>query len=89
MFTSLPTWLASATTYEMDTLAKAAGTSRAYLYQLGYGTRRASADLASRLEKAAAVMHRKSKGRLPLLPRGEVCAACAECPFYKPCKEKK
>lgn len=65
--TNLKAWMTAATSLEQETLAKEAGTSRRYLYQLASGVRRARPDLAARLEKAASPLRKASKGRLPRL----------------------
>lgn len=78
-------WMAAATTAEQEQLAREAGTSRKYLYQLAAGARNASADMAARLEQASIGLSRTSKGRLPKLSRTNLCAACAQCPFAGGC----
>lgn len=78
-------WMEAATTHEQIMLAAAAETSRAYLYRLASGARTASAELAGRLEEAAADLRAVSKGRLPVLTRGDLCPACAGCPYFQKC----
>lgn len=65
--TNLKEWMTAATTLEQEALAREAGTSRRYLYQLASGVRRARPALADKLEKAARPLRKASKGRLPIL----------------------
>lgn len=53
MTMQLREWLRGATENERDALAKGAGTSVAYLWQLAGGHRKASIELASRLQAAS------------------------------------
>ena len=62
-------------------LAKLAGTSRTYLYQLANGMRKASSTLAAQLEKAAETLNYKE--HTGLLPRYHVCKTCNECRHVK------
>lgn len=58
-------------------LAKLAGTSRTYLYQIANGARKVSSTLAAQLEKAAETLsYKKHTG---LLPRYFVSKTCSEC----------
>lgn len=79
--TPMKAWMSAATRPEQELLADSAGTTVGMLYQLSGGYRQASADLAGRLEAAAAVMHKQSKGRLPTLVRTDMCNACRACPY--------
>ena len=81
--------MGAATTSEQQELAFRSQTSRGYLYQLANSERNASADLAARIEQAAGLIQRKSKGRLPKISRMDVCKACALCPFAQQCNPKK
>lgn len=80
---NIKVWMKLATTVEQFELAKLADTSRVYLYHLANGKRQASATMAARIELASVVMRRKSKNRLPLLKRTNLCVACGKCPFAK------
>lgn len=82
---ALRAWMGLATTAEQEMLAKAAGISREYLYQLSTSKRKASAGMAGRIETAAKDLRRKSKGRLPALTRADLAGACAACPYAKRC----
>ena len=79
-------WMDAATTDEQKALAESVGVSRDYLYQLSGGFRKMSADMAGKVVDAAAVLRRKSKGRLPMLMRSGLCAACRRCPHANPRK---
>src|SRR4051812_46604596 len=89
---TLKLWLSQATTLERNKLSELAGTKRSYLYFLSnpeksYG-RTASAELAQRLEKAAAGVRDTSaeaKARLPLLLRTDLAPVCLVCAFAKRC----
>lgn len=89
----LQEWMKAATTEEQYELAAAAKTSRSVLYQLTYskekGGRTASAELAGRIEEAAAPITARAKDRLPALTRGDLAPACAECHYFKKCTSKK
>lgn len=79
-------WMKESTITEKKELALKARTSLSLLYQLGYGTRTASADLAGRIEKASSILSRKSRHKpLPVILRGDLVDACAKCPYYKEC----
>ena len=82
----LKDWQTWATAAEQKTLARAAGTSHAYLFnQVADGHRSVSAGLAGKIETAAEKLHRASDGRLPQLTRADLCPACAECSYAKAC----
>lgn len=78
-------WLKAATPEEQEDLATHAETSRAYLHHLGGGFRKASATIGGRIEKHAAVMHRRTAGRLPLIYRTDLVEACKHCPYARQC----
>lgn len=80
---SLEAFLAAATPEQQQALADAAGTSRAHLGHLKAGNRQASADLAARIERASKRLYKQTAGRLPLIPRTDLCAACKACEFAK------
>jgi DNA-binding transcriptional regulator YdaS (Cro superfamily) len=77
--------MAAATTDEQSILAERAGTSRAYMYQLAGGHRQASAELGSGIERETRVMAKASKGRLPIVYRTDIVAACRACEFAQKC----
>jgi len=79
-------WMKESTIDEKRELAAHAETSLSLLYQLSYGTRKASSELAGRIEKSVAVMNRRARHKpLPAIDRGDLTEACAKCPFYKAC----
>lgn len=81
-------WMAESTTEEKNRVAEAAGTSLQVLYQVVSGYRKPSADLAARIEKGiAALARRKRKVPLPVVTRGDLSEACAECPYMKRCSK--
>lgn len=79
-------WMILATKAEQESLAAEAGTSRNYLYQIADGRRKVSADMAARLEGAAAPIAKASKKRLPKLTRADLCEACRDCPLRRGCR---
>ncbi len=80
-------WMSESTSEEKKELAEKAGTSLSLLYQLGYGTRTASPDLAGRIEKASSGINRRARHKpLPDVDRADLAEACANCKFYKGCK---
>lgn len=83
---TLHEWMQKATTEEQEDLALRSSTTVGYLHKLATESRYASADIGGRIEKAAKEITRKSKGRLPVLRRGDFVPACAQCPFYKKCQ---
>jgi len=88
MVSKLKEWQEWATAAEQGALARAAGTSVAYLFkQLAYGYREANAALAGRIEMAAKSLRTASDGRLPEITRMDLCSACAECPYARACRE--
>lgn len=83
-------WMRLATTAEQEELAKLAGTKRSYLYHLAGEkatnyAREPLPKLAAAIESASAVMHKKTKGRLPLIYRTDLVTACRECAFAQKC----
>lgn len=74
---------------EQEELAAAAGTSRAYLYRLANsGTayaRNAKSKLAAAIESKTQEMAKTSKGRLPIVYRTDLNAACRDCPYASRC----
>lgn len=78
-------FLHKATKEEQNTLAEKCQTSVKYLQQLGNEERFPSADIGGKIELAAKDLTRRSKGRLPLLRRGDIVPACGVCPFFKRC----
>jgi hypothetical protein len=78
-------WMSLATVEEQQLLAERAGTSRGYLYQLSGGHRQASAELGAAIERESKVMARASKGRLPVIYRTDIVAACRACDFAQRC----
>ncbi len=62
----------------------------AHSYKTG-GVLQMSAEMAGRLEKASAALHEINPA-LPVLFRGDLCPACARCPYAQLCatgKEEK
>lgn len=72
-------WMKQSSPDEKKALAKGAKTSVNMLYQLGYGTRKASSELAARVENAAA-------GEIA---RGDLNATCEKCPYFKRCRNER
>lgn len=82
-------WMDAATTEEQLALAKAVGTSRAYLYALAASEdaahhRTASAEMGGLIEAHTAKMRVKNKA-LPVVYRSDLVEACANCPFAQQC----
>lgn len=78
-------WWISATPNEIKSLAKLAETSVEYLRQLANGQRNGKADLAAKLEIAAAIIrhrNRAAEARLPILRCGDIAVACASCRYF-------
>lgn len=81
-------WMAEATAPEKKELAIKAATSLSHLYQLDYGRRVASPELAARIAKAiASINKRKRHAPLPDVQQGDLSSVCAKCRFYKECAE--
>lgn len=78
-------WMKAATPEEQQLMADALGTSRGMLYQISGGHATVSAERGILLERAAARMHRESKGRLPLIYRTDMVEACRQCDFAQKC----
>lgn len=81
----LKVWMAAATTDEQNTLAERTGTTRGMLYQYAGGHRQASAERGSAIERETKVMAKASKGRLPIVYRTDIVAACRACEFAQKC----
>lgn len=74
-------WMETATPAQQKALAKFAGTSRTYLYQLANGTRKASSEMAAKLENAAELLSQKEN--IGLLPRYFVSKICNGCHYAR------
>ena len=83
--TSMKLWMQAASTEQQFELAKRAETSRNYLYHLAGGFRDASAELAQRIEKASAEIHKETRGKLPKIYRTDLNNACRQCDFAQKC----
>lgn len=81
----LKTWMQKANSAQWGKLAKIASTSITYLYQIASGKRKATPDMAARIEKAAEIMHHEE--RTGLLPRHLISKICSECHYVS--KRKK
>ena len=77
--------MAAATVDEQELLATRVGTSRGTLYQLATGHRKAGADRARAIERETKVMHKASKGRLPIVYRTDLSEDCRGCEFAQRC----
>lgn len=86
---ALHVWMQKATTAQLARLAKLANTTVGNLRQIGGGYRKSNvtAELALRLDHAAAVL-RSRDPTLPDIPREKLSAACARCEFAKRCRNK-
>lgn len=81
-------WMRAATPEEQELMAKAIGTTRGMLYQYSNAKttkRHPSAERAAAFERASKVMHRQSRGRLPLIYRTDLAEACRTCEFAQKC----
>jgi hypothetical protein len=78
-------WMAAATVEEQQLMAERVGTSRGYMYQIAGGHRQASAELGAAIERESKGMARASKGRLPVIYRTDIVAACRACDFAQKC----
>jgi hypothetical protein len=78
-------WMAAATVEEQQLMAERVGTSRGYMYQIAGGHRQASAELGAAIERESKAMARASKGRLPVIYRTDIVAACRACDFAQKC----
>lgn len=79
---TLNQFMSTASTKEQERLALLAKTSRGHLYHISCGNRDASADLARRLEHASRKLN-ASNPALPIIYRGDLCAACGKCEFAR------
>lgn len=83
--TPMKVWMAAATTDEQILLSDRVGTSRQYLYQLAGEHRQASAELGASIERETKTMAKASKGRLPVVFRTDLVAACRSCEYAQRC----
>ena len=83
--TALKLWMRLATADEQEALAAKCDTRRQMLYQVANGHRNFSASKAGLIETASAAMHKSTRGRLPLLYRSDLAAACASCAYAREC----
>lgn len=78
-------WMKAATVSEQEMLASRVESSRATLSQYASGHRKASAERAAQIEAVTKEMARASKGRLPIVYRTDLSAACRACPYAQRC----
>jgi len=88
--TVLKSWMRAATAAEREQMAQRAGTSVAYLHHLAAGEetnykREPKPGLAAAIERETKVMHKASKGRLPIVYRTDLVTACRQCEFAQRC----
>lgn len=86
--TPLKRWMAEAGPGIQAALAKATGTSVAYLYHLAAEAstkyrRNASVELAAKIEEATLKLEKKMA--LPVVYRTDLNPTCAECPYARKC----
>jgi hypothetical protein len=86
--TPLKQWMHAASGSMREALARAAGTSVAYLYSLAAEAhdkyrRNASVELAARIERETMRLH--ARHNLPVVYRTDVNPTCAECPYARKC----
>lgn len=82
---ALKAWMYAAGPEQQHELARRAGTSRQHLYQLAGGFRQASAELAAKIERGTAELHKESRGVLPRVYRTDLNAACRDCEYAQRC----
>lgn len=87
-------WMKNSATDEKSTVAKMAGTSLHMLRLLQYGMegkdngRQAGPELAGRVAHAIEELAKKGRYKaLPVVTRGDLCPACADCEHFKRCKK--
>lgn len=74
---ALRDWLRTVSVEQARQVAKAAKTSVPHLRHIAKGRRRASAELAQRLERAS----RALRNPVLVLPQVKLCRACGQCPL--------
>ena len=82
---TLKRWMQAATPAEWQELADAVGTSPGTLDQYAGRHRAPSTERAIAIERAAAPITKRSKGRLPRLLRTDMSTACSGCEFARKC----
>lgn len=85
---ALAEFLDKATDEEITTLVDLAGTSLAYLKHIAKGRRKASSELAGKIEDGALMLILERR-TLPQLSRGDISETCGECPYYLQCQQVK
>ena len=78
-------WMQRATEDERILMAAEIGSTRGNLDQYAGGHRQPSAQRGAQIEEQAAIFHKESKGRLPLIYRTDLVAACHACSFARRC----
>lgn len=81
---ALKTWMAAATVAQQEEMAELANTTRGTLYQY-VSNRKASAEKAALIEAATTIMHKRTKGKLPVIYRTDLSTACSQCQFARKC----
>lgn len=82
-------WMRAANAAQQEQLAKAVGTSRAYLYHLAGDesanyAREPKPKLAAAIERVTEQMH-AADPKLPRVYRTDLVTACRECAFAREC----
>lgn len=85
----LKQWLAQASIFERKELVKRSRIATSYFFRLVWGDRKASAEVAGRMEEAFAELSKGADDRLPTITRADLCEACAVCPYAIKCLKKK
>lgn len=78
MSENFKTWMAVATTAQIKALSAKTSLSRAFLYQLANGNRKASGCAAKAIEQAAKEI---GSGLLPAVDRTDLMDVCRDCPY--------
>lgn len=87
---TLSNWMQRASTEQLERLAKLANTTIGTLRNIGGGYRESNvtAELAVRIDHAAAVMRSRDPD-LPSIDRETLSDACQRCEFAKACRKNK
>lgn len=79
----LAEWYQSATPQERKKLIYLSNVCADTIYKVSNGSRKASAEVAARLEVALAALERP-----PDITRADICDACSKCPYAIKCLKK-
>ncbi len=88
MSKALKNWIQNTSAEHQEKVAKIAGTTRNYLFQVAGGHRNLSVEMAANLERATQKLF-TTGAMVKVLTRLELSTICAKCPLANQCPNQK